>query len=79
MEKIRFGVVGLGHRGRHMARLAKDAFPFTEFVCACDVDPKLFYETQWMQTQPLKELYPGTAFYADYDEMLAKEAMAPAV
>ena len=75
MEKIRFGVVGLGHRGRHMARLAKDAFDFTEFVCACDVDPALFHETQWLQTQPLRELYPDTAFYEDYNEMLAKERL----
>ena len=75
MEKIRFGVVGLGHRGRHMARLAKDAFDFTEFVCACDVDPLLWSEKQWLQDRALKENYPDVAFYADYAEMLEKEQL----
>lgn len=75
MEKIRFGVVGLGHRGRHMARLAQDAFDCAEFTAACDIDPLLWSETQWMQEKPLKELYPEVKFHTDYDEMLEKNKL----
>lgn len=75
MKKIRFGVVGLGHRGRYMARLAADAFPCTEFVAACDIDPLLWSETQWQQEKPLAELYPEVNFYTDYAEMLAKNTL----
>jgi len=58
-----------------MARLAKDAFDFTDFVCACDIDPELFHKTQWLQTQALGELYPQTRFYEQYEEMLEKEQL----
>ena len=75
MDKIRFGVVGLGHRGRLMARLAAEAFPCTEFAAACDVDPLLWTETQWREDKPLKERFPATAFYTDYAEMLEKERL----
>ena len=75
MEKIRFGVVGLGHRGRNMARLAKDNFECTEFIASCDIDPLLWSETQFLQPQPMKELYPGVHFYTDYLEMLDKEKL----
>lgn len=70
MEKIRVAVVGLGHRGRHMAALALEAFDFVELVAACDIDPLLWTETQWMQKQPLKERFPATQFFEDYDKML---------
>jgi predicted dehydrogenase len=70
MEKIKFAVVGLGHRGRHMARLAAEAFGCTEFIAACDIDPLLWSETQWLQDKPLKEIFPGVKFYTDYSEML---------
>ncbi|MBE6371810.1 MAG: Gfo/Idh/MocA family oxidoreductase [Lentisphaerae bacterium] len=72
MDKIRFGVVGLGQRGRHMSCLAADAFDCTEFVAACDVDPLLWSETQWQQEKPLKDRFPKVAFYTDYTEMLDK-------
>lgn len=72
MNKIKFGVVGLGHRGRYMARLAADEFPCTEFIAACDIDPLLWSETQWRQEKPLAELYPEVGFYTDYGEMLAR-------
>ena len=75
MDKIRFGVVGLGHRGRHMARLAADAFPCTDFVAACDVDPLLWNETQWLQDTPLKERYPEVGFYTDYKTMLEQNQL----
>ena len=75
MDKIRFGVVGLGHRGRYMARLAEDAFDCTQFVAACDVDPLLWDETQWQQDKPLKERYPEVKFYTDYAEMITKNEL----
>ncbi len=75
MDKIRFGVVGLGHRGRHMARLATDNFDCTQFVAACDIDPLLWSETQWLQDRPMKEMYPDIHFYTDYLEMLDKEKL----
>jgi len=75
MDKIRFGVVGLGHRGRYMARLTEDAFDCTQFVAACDVDPLLWNETQWQQDKPLKERYPEVKFYTDYAEMIAQNEL----
>ena len=73
MDKIRFGIVGLGHRGRYMARLATETFGNrTQFVAACDIDPLLWSETQWLQDRPLKEIFPDVPFYTDYREMLDK-------
>lgn len=71
MEKIRVGVVGLGHRGRYMARLVHEAFDHcATVVAACDVDPVLWHETQWLQTQPMKEILPNTEFFEVYTDML---------
>ncbi len=69
MDKIRLGVVGLGHRGRAMFTLA------TKFDCvipaaACDILPRNWYEKQWLSEAPLAELLPETEFYEDYDRML---------
>ena len=41
MGKIKVAVVGLGHRGRHMALLAQRFAP-VEVVAACDVDAALW-------------------------------------
>lgn len=70
MRRINVGVVGLGHRGRHMASLAKRGFEFVDIKAVCDIDPALWHETQWLQTQPMKEILPGTRFYEDYSRML---------
>ena len=70
MEKIRIGVVGLGHRGRHMAALAKNAFEFVELTAACDLDPELWNEQQWLQNDSMKNQFPETKFYDDYTRML---------
>lgn len=75
MDKIRFGVVGLGHRGRYMARLAAEAFDCTQFVAACDVDPLLWNETQWLQDKSLKERFPEVAFFTDYSQMIAEKEL----
>lgn len=69
MEKIRYGVVGLGHRGREIGKLAA-TFDFTEFAAACDIKPSNWNETQWLSDKPLKEMFPDTVFYTDYDKML---------
>ncbi|MBR2905168.1 MAG: Gfo/Idh/MocA family oxidoreductase [Lentisphaeria bacterium] len=74
MKKVRFAVVGLGHRGRHMARLAADKFEFAEIVAACDIDPLLWEEKQWLQEDALKNIYPDVKFYTQYEEMLEKHA-----
>ena len=75
MDKIRFGVVGLGHRGWHMARLAAESFKNVELVAACDVDPLLWNETQWLQDKPLKDRFPQVKFYEDYSQMLEKNEL----
>lgn len=71
MKKIRVGVVGLGHRGRHMLTMS-DAFDVVEIAAACDILPRNWYEQQWLSPAPLAELYPNTLFFEDYDEMLEK-------
>ncbi|MBQ9337528.1 MAG: Gfo/Idh/MocA family oxidoreductase [Lentisphaeria bacterium] len=72
MEKIRFGVVGLGHRGRFMTRLAQ-TFDRVELVAACDIDPLLWSELQWHEDMPLKERFPEVPFYTDYSKMLEEQ------
>ena len=69
MTKIRFGVVGLGHRGRAMGILAA-GFACAEFAAACDIRPANWYEKQWLSDAPLAEMFPQAAFYEDYDVML---------
>lgn len=74
MEKIKFGVVGLGHRGREMAKLAA-LFEGVEFKAACDIIPTNWYETQWLSNAPFSEMFPKTEFYENYDEMLDKAGL----
>ena len=69
MEKIRYGVVGLGHRGREIGKLA-ETFDCTEFAAACDIIPANWYEQQWLSDKPLSEMFPNAVFYDDYDKML---------
>ena len=73
MEEIKIGVVGLGHRGRYMAQLVQNGFPFVKLTAACDVDPALWHKTQWRETQPMKDSLPNARFYEDYSRMLAEE------
>ena len=68
---IRFGVVGLGHRGRELAKIAV-LLPGVEFKAACDIKPTNWYETQWLSNAPFAEMFPKTDFYESYDEMLEK-------
>jgi len=69
MKKLRVGVVGLGHRGREMLKLAS-VFDCVEPAAACDILPRNWYEKQWLSDAPMAELLPDTVFYEDYDKML---------
>lgn len=72
MEKLRIGVVGLGHRGRHLLKLVAlfddKAIP----AAACDIKPSNWYEKQWLSSAALSDMFPEAEFYEDYDEMLEK-------
>lgn len=69
MDKIRVGVVGLGHRGRGLLKLAAE-FDTVEIVAACDILPRNWYQQQWLSNAPLADMFPQTVFYEDYDKML---------
>lgn len=70
MKKVRLGVVGLGHRGRQMFKIACDSFDFVVAAAACDIIPDNWYKKQWLSDKALAEMYPDCAFYEDYDKML---------
>ena len=71
MKKIRFGVVGLGHRGREMGKLAA-TFECAEFAAACDLKKENWFKTQWLSNAPLAEMFPQAKFFESYDEMLER-------
>lgn len=70
-KKIRVGVVGLGHRGRWMMRLASK-FECAVPVAACDILKRNWYEKCWGEEMPLAERFPDAEFYESYDEMLER-------
>lgn len=70
MEKIRVGVVGLGHRGRAMLQLSAEGFDCVEIAAACDIIPSNWYEKQWLSDDALSAKFPNAVFYEDYDKML---------
>lgn len=74
MRTIRIGVVGLGHRGRELTKLSA-SFPFVEIAAVCDIKPVNWYETQWLSSMPLADMFPATHFYEDYDKMLSEEQL----
>lgn len=69
MKYIRFGVVGLGHRGRELLKIAAK-FDCVIPVAVCDLIPANWYEKQWLCDMPLSDMFPDTEFYTDYDKML---------
>ena len=71
-NNIRVGVVGLGHRGRLMFKLAADSFDFVVPAAACDIKPINWYEKQWLMEEAMAITFPDTEFYENYDEMLEK-------
>lgn len=70
MNNIKIGVVGLGHRGRHMLKLTK-AFDFVEQTAACDINPDCWFKPQWDQA-PMVEDFSETLFFDNYGKMLAE-------
>ena len=70
METIRLAVVGLGHRGRLMVKLAHEGFKNLKVVAACDCDPLLWTEKQHLIDRPMKDVLPEAKFYTSYDQML---------
>lgn len=75
MNKIRLGVVGLGHRGRHMFKLAAEGFDCVEPVAACDLKAVNWLETQWLSDKPMAQILPGAKYYDNYDAMLAEAGL----
>ena len=79
MNTIRFGVVGLGHRGRAMFKSVAEGIEGVEAVAACDLNPDLWFketEAYYGGRQPsMAEAMPEVKFYDDYDEMLNKEKL----
>lgn len=74
MKKLRVGVVGLGHRGRAMIRLAS-LFDCVEVAAACDIRTHNWFEKQWGIPAPMADLFPNAQFYENYDEMLVAAAL----
>lgn len=70
MKKVRFGVVGLGPRGRGMFQIATENFDYVEAAAACDINPDNWYKQQFWTDGAFSEKYPDTVFYNDYDKML---------
>ena len=76
MEKIRMGVVGLGHRGRNMFKLAAEAFPDQVIpAAACDLIAANWTDTKFQQTRPMCDILPETKFYTDFQTMLKEAAL----
>ncbi len=69
MKKLRIGVVGLGHRGRELIKIAAE-FEQVEISAVCDIIPHNWYQKQWLSNCALSEMFPDTIFYEDYDKML---------
>ena len=68
MKEFRVGVVGLGHRGREIGKLTA-LFPGLNLVAACDIRKHNWYETQWLSTAPMAEIFLDAAFYEDYEKI----------
>ena len=71
MEKVRVGVVGLGHRGRSILKLLA-LFDCVQIVATCDIRERNWFEQQCLSPAPMAEMFPEATFYADYNEMLEK-------
>jgi predicted dehydrogenase len=71
MKQIRLGVVGLGHRGRALLKIAAD-FENVVIAAACDIKPDNWYKKQWLSDAALSDMFPDAAFYEDYDRMLSE-------
>ena len=70
MKQLKIAVVGLGHRGRLMVKLAKEGFDNVQVLAACDLDAELWEKQQYLVDRPMKDVLPGTKFYTSYDQLL---------
>ena len=73
MSKIRLGVVGLGHRGRHMFSLAAENFDNVVGVAACDLNEEFWTKPQTFpvaEKLSMRERFPAVAFHTDFGKML---------
>ena len=73
MKQLNIAVVGLGHRGRLMVKLAKEGFENVQVLAACDLDAELWEKKQYLVDRPMKEVLPGTKFYTSYDQLLEEQ------
>ena len=69
MKQLKIAVVGLGHRGRLMVKLAKEGFDNVQVLVACDLDAELWEKQQYLVDRPMKDVLPGTKFYTSYDQL----------
>ena len=73
MKKIRLGLVGLGHRGKHMFRIAIKNFDDFLPIAFCDITPEVLLQKQEFPIEEkisYRDEFPDTEFYEDYDVML---------
>ena len=70
MKKYRVGVVGFGHRGRHMCKLAS-IFDCVEIAAGCDIRPHNWFETQWLSDKPMAEIKICEGKYHQVKRMFA--------
>ena len=79
MQEFRVACVGIGGRGRSMIQWVRDTIDGVKITAVCDNDPDKFYAPfdngNGSMTPPLQQLFPDVRYYADYDEMLAKEEL----
>lgn len=54
-----------------MAKLAAE-FECVTLAAACDLNPKNWFQQQWLSAAALSDIFPKAQFYSDYDEMLDK-------
>jgi hypothetical protein len=53
------------------------SFENVEVVAVCDIRPHNWYQKQWLSDKSLSEMFPETAFYENYDNMLESENLPP--
>ena len=82
MKEIRFGIVGMGLRGRHLARIGANMVSGFKFAAACDVNPDNWYKSCAYGAEdpaPMAEKFPETKFFTDCNEMFASGEIDAAI
>ncbi len=74
MDRILLGVVGLGHRGRELFKLAGN-FEKVVPVAACDLNPANWTETKFLSAEPMEKQFPEVKFYTDFEKMLKESGI----